>query len=81
MNDSKFYDLLKSAQNNNDLLVEIIDLTMPMINNESKRELHDNSNSVKYYIDENLKSELTEYLIILIKSDCFADKLKNPKNK
>ena len=69
-NKTKFYKLLNKAQYDEKSLTFIIDKIMPLINSYS---------FCKGKIDEDLKSELIEYSISLIKTEGFADKLANYK--
>ena len=68
---TKFYEILKKARNDDVSLVLVINKIMPLIN---KYSLDKNRR-----IDEDLRSELIEYAISLVKSDDFADKLFNLK--
>lgn len=69
-NKTKFYELLSKAKYDEESLISVIEKIMPLINSYS---------FCKSKIDEDLKSELIEYSIVLIKSDGFADKLANYK--
>lgn len=67
MDETKFYELLKSAKDSEVDLIMVLDKIMPLINS--------NSRNRRGLIDEDLKSYLIEYVISVIKSDNFADKL------
>lgn len=69
-NKTKFYELLSKAKYDEKSLILVIEQIMPLINSYSFN---------KNKIDEDLKSELIEYSISLIKSEDFADKLENYK--
>lgn len=69
-NKTKFYDLLIRARYDENALILVIKQIMPLINSYSLRNKK---------IDEDLKSELIEYAILLIKRENFADKLANYK--
>lgn len=64
---TKFYGILKKARKDDVYLVLVINKIMPLIN---KYSLDKNKR-----IDEDLRSELIEYAISLVKSEDFADKL------
>lgn len=66
-NETKFYKILKKARNYEVSLILVINKIMPLINSYS---LNKNNE-----IDEDLRSELIEYSINLVKSEDFADKL------
>lgn len=68
MNYTKFYELLKKARVDEVSMVLVINKIMPLINNLSKKE-------DSREIDEDLRSDLIEYAIKIIKNDEFADKL------
>ena len=69
-NETKFYDLLIRARYDENALILVIKQIMPLINSYSLRNKK---------IDEDLRSELIEYAIVLIKDENFADKLANYK--
>lgn len=69
-NKTKFYDLLIKARYDEKALTFVIKKIMPLINSYSIRNKK---------IDEDLKSDLIEYAILLIKKENFADKLANYK--
>lgn len=69
-NKTEFYNLLNKAKYDEKSLSLVIEQIMPLINSSS---LKNNK------IDEDLKSELIEYSIVIIKSENFADKLANYK--
>ena len=69
-NKTEFYNLLNKAKYDEKALSLVIEQIMPLINSSS---LKNNK------IDEDLKSELIEYSIVIIKSENFADKLANYK--
>lgn len=69
-NKTEFYKLLNKAKYDEKSLILVIEQIMPLINSYSFR---------NNKIDEDLKSELIEYSILLIKSENFADKLANYK--
>ena len=64
---TKFYGILKKARKDDVSLVLVINKIMPLIN---KYSLDKNRR-----IDEDLRSELIEYAISLVKAEDFADKL------
>ena len=64
---TKFYEILKKARKDDVSLILVINKIMPLIN---KYSLDKNRR-----IDEDLRSELIEYAINLVKSEDFADKL------
>lgn len=66
-NETKFYKILKKARNDEVSLILVINKIMPLINRYSLNK--DNE------IDEDLRSELIEYSINLVKSEDFANKL------
>lgn len=67
MNNTKFYEILSNAKNDEVSLIIAVNKIMPLINKYS---------IINNQIDEDLRSYLIEYSISLIKSDDFADKLK-----
>ena len=67
MYNTEFYKLLKKARYDNASMMIIVNKIIPLIN---KFSLKKDSNE----IDEDLRSTLIEYTIILIKDDNFADK-------
>lgn len=69
-NKTKFYDLLIRARYDENALILVIKQIMPLINSYSLKNKR---------IDEDLRSELIEYAIVLIKNENFADKLANYK--
>ena len=69
-NETKFYDLLIRARYDENALILVIKQIMPLINSYSLRNKK---------IDEDVRSELIEYAIVLIKDENFADKLANYK--
>lgn len=69
MNNYDFYEILTKAKEDNTFLIMAIEKVMPLIN---KYSLNDNG-----LIDEDLKSELIEYSINLIKDKNFVKKFKN----
>lgn len=69
-NKTKFYDLLTRARYDENALILVIKQIMPLINSYSLKNKR---------IDEDLRSELIEYAIVLIKDENFADKLANYK--
>ena len=69
-NETKFYELLIRARYDENALILVIKQIMPLINSYSLRNKK---------IDEDLRSELIEYAIVLIKDENFADKLANYK--
>lgn len=69
-NKTKFYDLLIRARYDENALILVIKQIMPLINSYSL---------INKRIDEDLRSELIEYAIVLIKDENFADKLANYK--
>ncbi len=69
-NKTKFYDLLIRARYDENALILVIKQIMPLINSYSLKNKR---------IDEDLRSELIEYAIVLIKDENFADKLANYK--
>lgn len=69
-NKTKFYNLLIKARYDEKVLTLVIEQIMPLINSYSLRNKK---------IDEDLKSELIEYAILIIKREDFADKLANYK--
>ena len=69
---TKFYGILKKARKDDVYLVLVINKIMPLIN---KYSLDKNRR-----MDEDLRSELIEYAISLVKSEDFADKLSILKN-
>ena len=66
-NKTKFYELLVKAKNDEVSMILVVNKIMPLIDKYSK-----NENSE---IDQDLKSNLIEYAISVIKKDDFADKL------
>ncbi len=64
----KYYEILSNAKNDEVSLIIAVNKIMPLINKYS---------IINNQIDEDLRSYLIEYAIKLIKSDDFADKLKN----
>lgn len=69
-NKTKFYDLLIRARYDENALILVIKQIIPLINSYSLKNKR---------IDEDLRSELIEYAIVLIKNENFADKLANYK--
>ncbi len=67
---TEFYKLLNKAKYDEKALMLVIEKIMPLINSYSF-----NNNKM----DEDLKSELIEYSISLIKTEDFAEKLANYK--
>lgn len=65
--ETKFYELLKKAKNDEVSLFIVLNTIMPLI---TKYSLDKNKK-----IDDDLRSTLIEYAINIIKSDNFADKL------
>lgn len=65
-NKTKFYNLLLNARDDEISLILVINQIMPLINKYSV----DSTNK----IDEDLRSELIEYSIKLIRSENFANK-------
>lgn len=70
-NKTKFYEILKKAKTDDISLVLVISKIMPLI---TKYSIDDNKE-----IDDDIRSELIEYAINIIKSDDFADKLAKIK--
>lgn len=71
-NITKFYEILEKARTDEVFLILVITKIMPLINK--------NSLDTDKKIDEDLRSELIEYAINIVKSNDFADKLrKNEK--
>lgn len=71
-NITKFYKILEKARTDEVFLILVITKIMPLINK--------NSLDTDKKIDEDLRSELIEYAINIVKSNDFADKLrKNEK--
>lgn len=71
--ETKFYELLKKAKNDEVSLFLVLNTIMPLI---TKYSLDKNKK-----IDDDLRSTLIEYAINIIKTDNFADKLaKNKKS-
>ena len=68
MNNTKFWEILSKGKNDEVSLIIAVNKIMPLINKYS---------IINNQIDEDLRSYLIEYAIKLIKSDDFADKLKN----
>lgn len=64
---TKFYEILKKARHDDVSLVLVINKIMPLVNKYSL----DRNNK----LDEDLRSELIEYAISLVKSKDFAEKL------
>ena len=69
-NKTEFYKLLNKAKCDEKSLILVIEQIMPLINSYSLKNKR---------IDEDLRSELIEYAIVLIKDENFADKLANYK--
>lgn len=69
MKKTNFYYILKEARNDDSKLLNVINQIMPLINKYSVNEELD--------IDEDLKSELIEYSIKLIKTGNLAEKLNH----
>lgn len=65
--ETKFYELLNKAKNDEVSLFIVLNSIMPLI---TKYSLDKNKK-----IDDDLRSTLIEYAINIIKSDNFADKL------
>lgn len=65
--ETKFYELLNKAKNDEISLFIVLNSIMPLI---TKYSLDKNKK-----IDDDLRSTLIEYAINIIKSDNFADKL------
>lgn len=70
-NQTKFYEILEKARKDEVYLVLVITKIMPLINKYSL--------DIDKKIDEDMRSELIEYAISIVKSIDFADKLR--KNK
>ena len=70
-NQTKFYEILEKAKTDEVYLVLVITKIMPLIN---KYSLDTNKK-----VDEDMRSELIEHAINIVKSNDFADKLR--KNK
>ena len=68
---TKFYEILKKARQDDVSLVLVINKIMPLVNKYSL----DRNNK----LDEDLRSELIEYAISLVKSEDFAEKLSVSK--
>ena len=66
-NNTKFYEILKKARTDEVSLILVVSKIMPLI---TKYSLDNNKQ-----IDEDIRSELIEYAINIIKSKDFADKL------
>lgn len=71
-NKTKFYEILSKAPTDEVSLIIVINKIMPLIN---KYSIGSNKK-----IDEDMRSELIEYAISVVKSKDFADKLRKIKN-
>ena len=69
---TKFYELLKKAKYDEVSMVIVINKIMPLIN---KLSLKDDSRE----IDQDLRSDLIEHTIKIIKGDEFAERLAKEK--
>lgn len=66
-NKTKFYELLSKARTDEVSLILAVNKIMPIIDKYSKNENKE--------IDQDLRSNLIEYAISIIKSEDFADRL------
>lgn len=69
---TKFYNLLSKAKTDEVAMILVINKIMPLIDKYSK--------NADKEIDNDLKSNLIEYAIKVVKSENFAEKLAEEKN-
>lgn len=72
MLETKFYEILNKAKDNETSLIIVINKIMPLINKLSLNK--------DKQIDDDLRNILIEYVIRTIKSDDFAEKFLNNEN-